>query len=138
MPRHQDWPLRLARFLDARAELEFRWGSHDCALFAADWVLECTGTDHAAKFRGRYSTARGSAGALRRFGAGTLVATVTAALGPPLAAPLLAQRGDVAALVAEDRSVALGVVEGALAVYLEAGGGLARRPLVEAAAAWRV
>ena len=138
MPRHQDWPLRLARFLDARRDLAFAWGRHDCALFAADWVLECTGIDHAARFRGRYSTARGSAGALRRFGAGTLVATVTAALGPPLPGPLLAQRGDVAAMVAEDRSVALGVVEGAHAVYLQAEGGLARRPLAQAAAAWRV
>lgn len=41
--RRQDWPMRLAKFLDARRDLPFAWGTNCCASFAIAWVLEMTG-----------------------------------------------------------------------------------------------
>lgn len=58
-----DVPLsaRLARFLGAEARRPFVWGEADCALFVADWVRLCTGSDPAADLRGRYSCHRSAA-----------------------------------------------------------------------------
>jgi len=50
--RHADWPERLPRFYRARRNEPFAWGANDCATFAADWVLEMTGTDPIADIRG--------------------------------------------------------------------------------------
>ena len=44
----------------------FEWGRHDCVLWPADAVLALTGIDHAAPYRGRYSSPLGAARLLRR------------------------------------------------------------------------
>lgn len=69
-----------------------------------------TDVDHAAPFRGRYSTARGAARALRSNGARDLAVYVTRSLGAPIA-PALAQSGDVI-MFATPAGKALGVVVG--------------------------
>jgi len=38
MSRADNWRTLLADFIEARRERAFEWGSHDCCLFAADWV----------------------------------------------------------------------------------------------------
>jgi hypothetical protein len=55
MQKFTDWPERLARFIDSRRYEPFAWGRNDCALFAADGILEMTGVDLAAELRG-YTT----------------------------------------------------------------------------------
>lgn len=45
----------LSDFLARAGRLGFAWGTHDCMLFAADWVCECTGRDPAAAWRGTYT-----------------------------------------------------------------------------------
>ena len=105
--RAPDWEERLAVFLDRKREEPFKWGSHDCALFAADAIKAMTGTDPGEAFRDTYSDRAGSALALRDHGAGTLLKTVTAWLGAPKH-PAFAQRGD---LVMKDRNT-LGVCVG--------------------------
>lgn len=50
--RLPDWPERLADLLAERKRTPFAWGSHDCALFAADAVNAITGDDPAKNFRG--------------------------------------------------------------------------------------
>lgn len=92
--RVENWPEILLALVEDRRSKPFAWGENDCALFAADCVLAMTGEDFAAAFRGRYTTAAGSIKALKRFGAGSLESTATAALGEPIS-PKLAQRGDV-------------------------------------------
>lgn len=52
---------RLARFLGAESRRPFVWGEADCALFVADWVRLCTGSDPAANLRGRYACKRTAA-----------------------------------------------------------------------------
>lgn len=92
MQRRPDWPERLAYFLATRALLPFAWGLNDCALFAADWVLDCTGQDPAADLRGAYGDERGAAQVLHRHGG--LLAIVQARL-PRRDNALQAHRGDV-------------------------------------------
>ncbi|WP_444543985.1 DUF6950 family protein, partial [Polymorphobacter multimanifer] len=75
-------------------ETPFRWGEHDCGLMAGAAVAAMTGRDYTTPLRGRYSTARGAARALRRFGAGSIAATFTAALGEPVPV-MLGHRGDI-------------------------------------------
>jgi hypothetical protein len=93
-PRLPDWEDRLCLFIESRRDVPFAWGSHDCALFAADAVAALTGADFGAPFRGQYDDAAGAAAALRTFGGGTLVRTFDRHLKRrPVA---LAQRGDLA------------------------------------------
>lgn len=111
MIRRDDWEARLIDYLAATADEPYAYGRHDCALFAAGAVLAMTDFDPAAAFRGRYSTAVGSARALRRYGAGTLEATI-ATMFPdrPIG---FARRGD---LVLHESAV--GVCVGADAVFV--------------------
>lgn len=87
--RHADWPERLAAFVDVRRRAAFRWGVNDCALFAADWVLEATGDDPAATWRGYASEAEAQSIIDMAGGMRGLVSL------PERATTGLAQRGDV-------------------------------------------
>lgn len=91
--RKPDWEAQLAAYLEPLRARPFAWGTHDCCAFAAGAVQAMTGVDPMPEFRGRYSSARGSALALRRFGAGTLAATLDGKIAA--VAPALAHRGDV-------------------------------------------
>lgn len=93
MTRKPDWEARLAAYLEPLRTRVFAWGRHDCCTFAAGAVLAMTEADPMPEFRGRYSTAIGSARALSRYGAGTLAATLDAKFDA--VAPALAQRGDI-------------------------------------------
>ena len=97
LARFEDWEERLSLRLDNVADKPFEWGSHDCALFAADCVKAMTGFDPAEAFRSRYDTQHGAAVALREHGAGTLLKTLKAIFGEPIS-PHFAQRGDVVML----------------------------------------
>lgn len=115
--RLPDWEPRLHDYVAGLEGSSFSWGELDCALFAAGAVLVQTGVDLAADFRGRYATARGSVRALRRFGAGTLVATIAAKL--PMIEPAFARRGDIvmaggiAGVCVGTRALFVGEVDGA-------------------------
>lgn len=73
LTRFEDWPSRLANFIDRRRVLRFRWGKNDCALFASDGVLEMTGVDLASEFRGKYSDREGAYAAMEEFAGGGVV-----------------------------------------------------------------
>jgi hypothetical protein len=60
MSRVDNWRTLLAQFIDERRDRAFEWGSHDCCLFAADWIKTATGYDLADGFRGRYNSALGA------------------------------------------------------------------------------
>ncbi|MDF0489213.1 hypothetical protein PX554_13815 [Sphingomonas sp. H39-1-10] len=93
MYRKPDWDARLAAYLEPLRLRPFAWGSHDCCTFAAGAVEAMTGVDPMPEFRGRYSTAIGSARAITRFGKGTVAATLDSKFEPVAAA--LAHRGDI-------------------------------------------
>lgn len=93
MYRKPDWETRLAAYLEPLRARPFAWGEHDCCTFSAGAVAAMTDVDPMPEFRGRYTTAIGSGQALRRFGRGTLAATLDAKF--EAIEPAFAQRGDV-------------------------------------------
>ena len=110
--RRADWEQRLSAYLEPLVfGARFAWGQCDCALYVADAVLAMTGHDIAAPFRGKYSSAAGSARALKRYGAGDLKSTFDTLLPPrPVG---FARRGDV---VMHDGAV--GICMGAFALFV--------------------
>jgi hypothetical protein len=133
MTRVPDWESRLAAYLVEAEGRPHVYGQHDCTTFAAGAVMAMTGVDPMPEFRGRYSTAKGSAMALRRYGAGTLEATMDAkfeAIGRAFA-----RRGDVVLFES-----AVGVCIGADAMFVgtdDEKPGLIRVPRALWLKAWR-
>ncbi|MDQ1081454.1 DUF6950 family protein [Pseudoroseomonas cervicalis] len=111
-PRVQDWPERLAELIEARREMPFTWGLHDCCTFAADAAVALTGSDPMAQFRGRYSDEEGAAAMVGQGGLEEKVAAELAAWGAREIRPAFAQRGDWA-LVMVGNDLMSGVVIGA-------------------------
>lgn len=83
-----------------------KWGTFDCALFAADAVFAQTGVDPAADFRSQYDDPRGAALALREHGEGTLLKTIAAWL--PSTSVHHAHRGDIVMLDRRTTGVCVG------------------------------
>lgn len=133
MVRREDWPLRLAAFVEAARARPFSYGDWDCCLMAAAWVNEATGVDHAADLCGRYADEPGAAALLADRGG--VQAIATAALGNPIR-PAFAQRGDLV-MIETPRGPALGVCIGADAVFPGARGAQ-WVPMAQWRHAWRV
>ncbi len=141
--RSHTWEADLQRHLSERAVEPFQLGSRDCALFVCDAIHAMTGTDVAAEFRGKYTTALGAARRIKRVTGGSTVEHaaeyVTHKYGmPQLTTVLLAQRGDVV-LYDGDEGPALGIVSlngrDALFVTEQA---MRAVPVSQCRAAWRV
>ena len=132
MARREDWPARLARYVDAHRDTPFGWGSFDCVLFAAGWVREATGADPTA---GLVWTDERSAQRVIK-SVGGLRAGVESRLGDPVSAAL-AWRGDVV-LHEMSRRPGLGVCVGAEVAAPSEDDGLMFVPMSAARMAWRV
>lgn len=124
LQRRPDWPERLAETLKIARSRSFVWGTHDCALFAADCVKSMTDVDLAKSFRGSYNDAAGAARALVHAGFSSIEDLASSFLGSEIQ-PTRAQRGDIvlidtslSPIVTEKPTVALGVVLGHYAAVL--------------------
>ena len=93
----------IARHLRRWATEPFAWGTTDCCLVLADYVLDVTGRDGASHLRGRYTSKAGCnrvSGFLKR-GLAAVVGECAAAAGLPACdAP---QRGDIGVLQFDER-----------------------------------
>lgn len=87
--RYQDWPERLAAFIEERRYVPFAWGTNDCCMFAADALLAITGVDFADGLR-TYTTELGAARIIK--GAGGMSCLVK---GLDLKPVGFANRGDL-------------------------------------------
>lgn len=133
MQRLEDWPTRLAEFIEARRERAFCWADSDCCLFVCDAIEAMTGADPGARWRGLYSTEKGARRVLRDNGGVAGIATLV--LGQP-APSALAGRGDVV-LIDTPHGEALALCLGGSV----AAQGLDRiefHPMSTAKAAWKV
>jgi hypothetical protein len=129
------WERRLAEAVEAARDRPFRWGYHDCATWAFDLRRQIAGGDDvAARWRGRYTTARGAERVMRRLGYASLEEAGRDLLGEPLPSVNLAQRGD---LVLADTGLGFGVCLGARAAGI-APSGLVLVPMSNCKLAWRV
>lgn len=136
LQRLPDWPERLADYLAAMRPHRFAWGTHDCARFAAGAVHAVTGQHITAL---QWSSSADAARLLRRVGS---LATAVGQVLPELAAPALAQRGDVVlvqAPVCSGRAARqwLAVADGLL-WWVPSATGLASGPMHLARRAWGV
>lgn len=92
--RKSDWEDRLRTYLDRVNETPFKWGTHDCAMFAAGAVLAMTGVDPVPAFRDDYTDEMSARAALRAHGAGTLLKTMRSLFGAAKSVHQ-AKRGDI-------------------------------------------
>src|SRR5690349_5769964 len=132
--RFSDWTDRLSTYVDRCRDERFKWGKHDCLLFAAGAVKALTGECVGDEWEGRYSTKREAAALIRELGFKSYRQAVTAKLGKSFH-PALAQRGDI---VMRGRSV-LGVCLGKYSYFVgrERGHeGLVAWPTLDCTAAW--
>ena len=139
MRRRPDWPSRLEEHLQAARNRSFRWGRHDCAMFACGAVEAMTGADPAAPFRGRYRSEAGARRLLRAAGGGLaeLVARQAQEQGAVEVPPLRAQRGDLCLAAGPDGLDGLGVCVGGAAAFMRPDG-LAFLPIGRVKRAWRI
>lgn len=116
--RLPDWRARFERAVDTVKSERFAWGGAgagdglDCGIgLVGLLVMAVTGEDVAAPYRGRYKTAKGALGVMRRAGfdnLGDLVASVL-----PEIHPSQAKIGDVAAIATDSAfGFGLGIVNG--------------------------
>ena len=151
--RFENWPRRLAAFVEEAGEAGFDWASFNCFHFSADAVVVMTGLDPLKPLRGaKCKTEKGVIGAFRRFlgpsSKGLTVDAVVESTARKLYAgfleigPLYAQRGDVClvdAVVSEGRDgVALGVCLGSRVAALNGAGGIVYVPITAIRRAWRI
>jgi hypothetical protein len=105
-----DWRSRLDAFIAASVRKPFKWGEHDCALFA-DYGFEAqTGVSFGAELRGKYDTVEGGLKLLQEMGFADHVELAAARL--PEVAPSLARLGDIAAVEAGALGTSLTIVGG--------------------------
>jgi len=133
--RVEDWEARLVAYLADVRDRPFRWGRHDCAVFADGVIEAVTGAPRFADCLSGYSSARGARRRLAALGFASLAEAASARLNP-LAGWAEARRGDLVGVLGQD-DLGLGVVIGRQAFVL----GPAGLHLIEArraAMAWAV
>jgi len=108
--KKQGFPEILAEFITERRLLPYVWGSNDCVLFAADWVVAVTDIDPLGDLRGTWHNEEEAMVALEAQGG--LVAAMDARF--PRKQKEFAQRGDIVMLkITADQQPSLAVCVGA-------------------------
>lgn len=134
MKRIKGWEQALAATTRAAMPKRHAWGSHDCALFAADCVRAITGVDLAEEFRGQYNDENGARRVLASLGCEN-VGDLASRYLPEIDAPM-ARRGDVVMMDGKFGPF-LAIVDGWTAVGPSLRG-LEHVPASSALRAWRV
>jgi hypothetical protein len=162
---HNHWQELLHNYFLRRQNEAFQWGTMDCCLFACDAILELTGVDLAADFRGKYDSLLSAVRTMKAFTTeGTedaeenrspdhlitgspddemhlvelVTETITAQFGLEEVPVLMAQRGDVL-LLDSPLGKGLGIL-GLRGTHVHCAGpdGVVDMPLQECLRAWRI
>jgi len=123
MRRNENWPEKLHAFIEARRAMPFKWGKNDCCLFACDAVIEMTGIDLAAEYRGKYNSALGAYRLINHHGG--VVGAFKRACAPAGIEEVdvkFAQTGDVVAIDSGKHGMALGICLSHLSVFASSQG----------------
>ncbi len=142
-PRLTGWEEALPAILTEWQASEYAMHRTSCLHFAREIIMAVCGgepLDLLNTTLPEVTTAIGAARLLHHYG--DAVAIITAVCGSPVP-PLLARRGDLAAVLADDAGDghgdwSIGVVDGALIHLTAHDHGLTSRPISEARHAWRV
>lgn len=124
----------ISAFLARHARTQFKWGSHDCLMWLADWIAEVRGVDPAASWRGTY---RGWFGAARIIHeAGSMARHVDRVVAPlGIVRTPEPKRGDIAVVMALEGERGALVLGASVARIAERGLVVGRLPII---AAWGV
>jgi hypothetical protein len=135
----EDWPARLSDVVQTARARPFKWGDHDCCLFACDAILAMTGVDMAEGLRGSYDDLPSAVAAMKRLCGGGLerLAEHIAAQYGREVAPAFAPRGAVTLFDDPAQGPALGVCLGARTANLGRNG-LVMVPMRLVRRAWMV
>lgn len=107
------WPSRLARLIEQAKDKSFRWGEHDCCLFACKAIEALMGFDPGEPFKGKYSDQEEGERILSRDGGVEGIARkVAKEKNYREVSQLFAQRGDICLAEIAGRQM-LGVCIGA-------------------------
>lgn len=132
--RKENWPRLITDEIKKLQNTPFVWGKKDCCLAVGDIIEAYTGEDLAAEFRGKYTTASGSVRALKRYGQGTIRATMDAKLPSILIEE--AGRGDIG-LVKTEAGESLAMIFSQQA-WAMAEHGIEALPMTDLVCAWRI
>ncbi|WP_416305220.1 DUF6950 family protein [Neptunicella sp. SCSIO 80796] len=133
--RLPNWQSNLNHYIRSNLTTPFAWGTFDCCLFTAAAVEAITGTHPIPQIVGRYRTELGAARALKKYGKGTIKATLNHLFGTPKPR-LQVCRGDVV-LVETSLGDTAGIVMGGQ-VWVATHEGLSTCPLTLVKLCWEV
>lgn len=135
--RFHDWEVRLATFVLSCEKKQFRYGSFDCCLFAADAIRAMTGRDFMERLR-IYQDGRGARDLLKELGGIEIALDQVAAENKLHEVPVLkAQRGDLCVYPGKRPAAGILSLDGAW-VWIPIRRGLGLVPLNLCRRAWRV
>jgi hypothetical protein len=93
--RKENWDVEFNKYINTLNTKEYKYGSYDCCIFAADAVKAITGIDYMEEFRGKYNSVEEGNEALKTIGKGSLYRTLRAKFGKPVRG-CYGRKGDVA------------------------------------------
>ena len=146
LTRAQHWATRsFHQFIKDNTNTPFKWGEHDCALYAANGIQAMTGVDIASDFRGLYTDEATAAAAIEKV-TGIKNGSVEDAAAycankyglTEWQHPLMAQRGDL--VVVEDAGRVIAGLVHLTGRHISAAGenGLKRLQITAIKRAWHV
>lgn len=130
--RNLNWQLDFEKCVKENFYKPFKWGEHDCVLWAANCVLAITGFDPALEYRDEYSSPIGAARILKDNGG--MEALVSEKFESVL--PSFANIGDIVMILQNEQPM-LAVCNGETSLAPGAEG-LIALPTLSAVKAWRV
>lgn len=135
--RCNNWPAKLALFIEEKRGQPFDWAVNNCCFFACDWLAMLTGVDPASDFRDEVDSALSAQRVLNaRGGLDEMAIAAFDRWGWLEVVPALARRGDVVEVQTE-LGPALGVCCGLRSVF-PGMAGIEWRETLLVLRAWRV
>ena len=136
--RVADWEPRLSEVIEGARDKPFKWGVHDCCIFAADCVLAISGKDPMEGLRGQYSDRRSALEILNEHGGpDALFDARLKRIGAQEIMPAYAQRGDVISMAQENAGARIMVAYRSFVIG-PGDNGLLRKDRPSGARAWHI
>jgi hypothetical protein len=130
--RNEGWEAILHDHINQARASDFRWGTLDCAMWCAGWILKATGNDLASAWRGQYSDEETLQKLMQREGFSSYEAIADSTPLPAIPVSL-AQRGDIML----HPQNCLGICNG-ISTYFLTDKGFLRFPTLKCLKAWKV
>lgn len=124
------WESILAEKIEEAKHLPFKWGTHDCILWAGGVAESITGKDYLSEFKGQYKTKKEAYRIIKSIAKTLPEAVDQYVTRKPV---LMARRGDVVW-----NGEGMGVCNGAHSIFLTPNNGLVSIKTKDCTIAWRI